>query len=393
MWRKKGAKQNFVAAKVQRDAALRDQQMSRPLRRDALRVILDVVREATGTALDPEARRRLEGVLERLVKGDVPNAVGESFSPREVTILFADLRGFSAMAAAHAAEVMVRLLNRCFGTMVDIVARHYGTVDKFIGDAIMVTFGGDPAASRDHVRRALLCAVEMQIAMNELRPLHREEGVPEMYMGIGISTGRVMAGLIGSEAYRAYTIIGEEVNIASRIEALSLRGQVLMSEATYAHCSDFVHAGEPVEVHVKGRAERMRVREALGIPALGKMVPRQDVRKSPRVPVRHDFSYWQLDGKVVRADASRGVIRDIGYNGALAELERPLPRHAELKLAFELPALGYHAGEVYARVVASREQDGRALAGLEFTSLADETSAKIRLFVQMLLQGEYRQVD
>ncbi|TMH32053.1 MAG: PilZ domain-containing protein [Betaproteobacteria bacterium] len=101
----------------------------------------------------------------------------------------------------------------------------------------------------------------------------------------------------------------------------------------------------------------------------------------------------QLDGKVVRADASRGVIRDIGYNGALAELERPLPRHAELKLAFELPALGYHAGEVYARVVASREQDGRALAGLEFTSLADETSAKIRLFVQMLLQGEYRQVD
>jgi adenylate cyclase len=367
--------------------------MSRPLRRDALRVIQDIVREAMGAPLPPEARTRLERVLESVAKGDLPEAAGQGFSSREVTILFADLRGFSAIAAAYPGEAVVRLLNRCFATMVDIVAKHYGTVDKFIGDAIMVIFGGDPAAPRDHARRALLCAVEMQIAMNELRRLHREEGVPELYMGIGISTGSVMAGLIGSDAYRAYTIIGEEVNVAARIEALSLRGQVLMSEATYAHCSDFVHAGEPVEVHVKGKAERMRVREALGIPALGKTVPRQDVRKSPRVPVRLDFSYWLLEDKVVRGKASRGVIRDIGYHGVLAELERALPRHAELKLAFDLPALGYRASDVYARIVASREQDGRPLAGMEFTSLADETAAKVRLFVQMLLQGEFRQID
>ena len=367
--------------------------MSRPLRRDAVRVIQDIVREATGTPLPPEARARVEKVLESLAAGDVAEAAGQGFSPREVTILFADLRGFSAIAAAHPGEVVVKLLNRCFATMVDLVARHYGTVDKFIGDAIMVIFGGDPAAPRDHARRALLCAVEMQVAMNELRALHREEGVPELYMGIGISTGKVMAGLIGSETYRAYTIIGEEVNVAARIEALSLRGQVLISEVTYAHCSDFVHAGEPLEVHVKGRAERMRVREVLDIPALGKALPRQDVRKSPRVPVRLDFSYWLLEDKVVRPEGARGVIRDIGYNGVLAELERALPRHAELKLAFELPALGYRASDVYARIVASREQDGRHLAGMEFTSLADETSAKVRLFVQMLLQGEYRQVD
>ena len=102
-------------------------------------------------------------------------------------------------------------------------------------------------------------------------------------------------------------------------------------------------------------------------------LPRQDVRKSPRVPVRLDFSYWLLDDKVVRPEGARGVIRDIGYNGVLAELEQALPRHAELKLAFELPALGYRATDVYARIVASREQDGRHLAGMEFTSLADET--------------------
>src|SRR6267142_4487359 len=97
----------------------------------------------------------------------------------------------------------------------------------------------------------------MQIEMNELRLRHQQEGVPELYMGIGINTGSVMAGLIGSDAYRAYTVIGDEVNLASRIEALSLRGQVLMSDTTYSHCRDFVHAGEPMEVHVKGKAERV----------------------------------------------------------------------------------------------------------------------------------------
>jgi adenylate cyclase len=363
--------------------------MTRPLERNALRLIQDIVREATGSPLPPEARTRVESVLQNLAQGDRSAAVGHDFSQREVSILFADLRGFSAIAATHAIDVVVHLLNRCFGTMVDIIARHYGTVDKFMGDAIMVIFGGDPAKPHDHARRALLCAIEMQIAMDELRALHLQQNVPEMYMGIGISTGKVVSGLIGSDAYRAYTIIGEEVNIASRIEALSLRGQILMSEATYAHCRDFVQASEPMEVHVKGKTELVRVREALGIPALGKAVPRQDVRKSPRVAVQLELEYAIVEGKVVGNKTSRGVVRDLSYHGLQAELQQPLPRHAELKLAFAIPPLGYRASEIYARIVSVREQDGRFLAGMEFTSVDAETVTKVRHFVQMLLQGEY----
>ena len=363
--------------------------MTRPLQRDALRRIQDIFRETTGAPLPPEARKRLEAVLASALEVGVPHAAGREFSSREVTILFADLRGFSALASAHPGEMVIRLLNRCFARMVDIIASHYGTVDKFIGDAIMVIFGGDPAAPRDHARRALLCAVEMQIEMNQLRRLHREDGVPELFMGIGISTGTVIAGLIGSAAYRAYTVIGEEVNVAARIEALSLRGQILMSEATYAHCGDFVAAGEAMEVHVKGRAGRMYVREALGIPALGKAVPRQDVRKSPRVPVHLDLDYWRVEGKVVQPNGARGVVRDLGYHGMLAELARPVPHYSELKLAFNLPGLGYPAREIYGRIVATRAQDGHFLAGIEFTSLEGETSAQIRLFVQMQLQGKF----
>jgi adenylate cyclase len=364
--------------------------VNQPLQRDALRVIQDIVTEATGAPLQGEAERRLESVLQALAGGDLPAPAHSQYSHREVTILFADLRGFSAIASSYPTEVVLGVLNRCFGMMTEIIVRHYGTIDKFMGDAIMAIFAGDPAVPRDHAQRALLCAVEMQIAMNELREQHKGEKVPEVYLGIGISTGKVMAGLIGSEAYRAHTVIGEEVNLASRIEALSLRGQVLMSEATYAHCREFVHAGEPMDIYVKGKSEQVRIREALGIPGLGKVVPRQEVRKSPRVPVQLDLDYWPVDGKRVRSKTARGAIHDIGYHGVLIELEHPLPLRAELKLAFDLPGLGlpglgFRAEDIYGRIVSLREQGLRHLAGVEFTSLSAETSSKIRLFVQTLI--------
>ena len=363
--------------------------MNLPLQRDALRVIQDIVAEATGAPLQGEAERRLEAVLEAVAIGASPAPAGRSYSQREVTILFADLRGFSAIAAAYPSDVVLRVLNRCFAIMTEIIVRHYGTIDKFMGDAIMVIFPGDPATPRDHARRAVLCAIEMQLAMHALRRQHEGDEVPEMFMGIGISTGSVMAGLIGSDAYRAYTVIGEEVNLAARIEAFSLRGQVLMSEATYAHCKELVHVGEPIEVYVKGRAGSIRIREALGIPALGKVVPRQDQRKDPRAAVRLALDYWQVEDKVVRQPAARGTVRDISYRGLLAEIERPLPLYTELKLAFDLPCLGYRAEDIYVRVVSIRAEGARHLAGVEFASLGAETESRIRLFVQKALQGDW----
>lgn len=360
--------------------------MTDPLLHDALRLIQEIVIEAKGSPLPREAVRKVEEVLKRLSAPD-PGAAHTGYSQREATILFADLRGFSAIAAAYPPDVVLAVLSRCFGRMTEIVVRHYGTIDKFMGDAIMVVFHGDNPSPRDHAQRALLCAVEMQIAMTELRREHHEEALPEIYIGIGISTGAVMSGLIGSDAYRAYTVIGEEVNLAARIEAFSLRGQVLMSEATYAHCRDFVHAGEPMEVHVKGKAEGVRIREALGIPELGKVVPRQDQRKSPRVDVDLRLQYRPVANKMVASAPRDGKVRDLSYHGALVESAGPLALYAELKLAFELPGLDFRADDIYARVVSAREKDGRHLAGLEFTSLSAETGKRIRLYVQTCIQG------
>ena len=174
-------------------------------------------------------------------------------------MLFADLRGFSAISAAFPPDVVLGLLGRCFTVLSEIATRHFGTIDKFIGDAIMVVF--------DHAQRAALCAVEMQIGIHELRQRHREAGMPDIHVGIGIASGKVMAGLIGSDAHRTFTVMGEVVNLAARIEAFSLRGQVLMSETTYRQCADFVRVGEPMSVYVKGQADGVPIRELLAIPS------------------------------------------------------------------------------------------------------------------------------
>jgi adenylate cyclase len=361
--------------------------MSDPLLRDAMRLLQDIVTETKGSPLDGQAMRRVEDVLKRLAAPEARQA-DTGYSRREATILFADLRGFSAIAASYPPDVVLGLLSSCFGAMTEIVVRHYGTIDKFMGDAIMVVFHAENPSPRDHAQRAVLCAVEMQIAMEELRKQHRQDALPEVYLGIGISTGTVMAGLIGSDAYRAYTVIGEEVNLAARIEAFSMRGQVLISEATAEHCTGFVEVGEPMDVYVKGKSERLRIREALAIPELGKVVRRQELRKSPRVQVDLTMAYRPLEGKVVASRALAGRMRDLGYHGALGQLVAPLPLYSEVQLAFDLPRLGFRAEEVYARVVSVREHAGKYLAGLEFTSLSDEASAKIQLFVQMRIQGE-----
>jgi adenylate cyclase len=353
--------------------------------RDALRRIQDIVNESTGQPLKGEAEKQLEILLGSITGGAAAPA-RDNFSQRDVTILLADLRGFTAITAAYPAGVVLELLNRCFVSMSEIIMRHRGTIDKFMGDSIMVIFAG--TGDGEEVQRALVCAVDMQASMEWLNRQHKRANMPELFMGIGINTGSVMAGVLGSDIYSAYTVIGQDVNLTSRIEAFSLRGQILISESTYRSCGEFARTSEPMEVYVKGQSERVRLREVLGIPSLGKEVPRQEVRRSPRVEVRLPFSYQLLEGKIVGPGRFPGVIRDIGYHGVLAEVfDRGLAMYTEIKLDLDLPLLAYRASDMYARIVKVVDKGDRYLLGLEFTSVTAEANSKIQLFVQMLIQG------
>lgn len=360
--------------------------MKDPVVHETLRQIEKIVTDDVGRCMTPETKERVQKVLEGAL-GQLIQPQRENQLAREVTILLADLRGFTPICSTYPAGTVLTLLNRCLVRMSEIVYRHHGSIDKFMGDSMLVLFES-PSDPAEGVRRALVCAVDMQNAMHELNQLHRNSEYPEMFFGIGINTGRVLSALLGSDLYSEYTVIGDEVNLTSRIESFSLRGQVLISESTWERARGFVTTGEPMDVFVKGRSKVVVLREVLAIPSMAKVVPRQESRRSPRVEVKIPFTYKLVQNKVVVPEARAGRILDIGYHGVLAEVGQPVSPLAEVLIEFELPLVAHKSRSVYGRVVkVAPRAAGLFHAGIEFTSTSDEDRAAIQLFVQLLIQG------
>lgn len=363
----------------------------------ALQEVQQLIFQETGSPLTPAGETRLRELLRHLQTGHQPgHPLAERFSSRQVTIMLADLRGFSAIAENYPIDLVLELLNRYLARMSEVISDYGGQINKFMGDSIMILFWEhepeDPTGQvgGNCVQAAIRCAVDMQIAMGEFNADHREHGVPELFMGIGINTGAVMAGLVGNELYSEFTVIGDEVNLASRIEAFSLRGQVLISESTFAGCAGEVRTGEPMEVCVKGKTGSVLLREVLGIPSLGKEVPRREIRNSPRVKAEIPFRYQEVHNKIVMPNFAHGTILDIGYHGIKAELSHPLPPNTEIRFDVELPFIGRQASDIYAKILRTREVDGRSVVNVEFTSIDVHSSANIKYFVQMLVQSMER---
>lgn len=357
-----------------------------------LRRVREIVARDTGAQLSDAAQAEIASLLDDT--GEKPRypKAEQDFVSRRVTILFADLRGFTAMVANQPAGTVIEMLNPCLVKMSEIIFKHQGTIDKFMGDSIMVLFGV-PVQRPDDVERAAACAVEMQMAMSELGEAYKKLGLPELYMGIGINTGEVLAGTLGSELYSEYTVIGDEVNLASRIEAFSLRGQVLISEACYSCCRHFVDVAEPIDVHVKGKSLPVRLRELIAIPSLGLAVPRKNARRSHRIEVEIPFTYQLVDNAVVLPERRSGKILDLGYHGARLELDADLPVFSEIKLSFELPMVEYTAQDCYAKLLSRKPAVGSIQVGSEFIFLPAEANMKIQLFVQLMVFAQQSETE
>lgn len=169
----------------------------------------------------------------------------------KVTTLFSDLRNFTPLSESLPGDQIVTLLNNYFTKMVRVIEKHKGTIDSFIGDAIMVLFGA-PYSSGDDSLRAIVCALEMQRELKKVNNLHKKQGLPHIEMGIGINTGTAVVGNIGSKKRMQYSAIGSSVNLSSRIQGLSLGGQILISESTYLEVADKIEINGHLRVKVKG---------------------------------------------------------------------------------------------------------------------------------------------
>lgn len=183
---------------------------------------------------------------------------------RDVSVLMSDLRGFTPMSERSTPEQVVGLLNRYLECMTEVIDRHGGTIDEFIGDAILVIFGA-PLGCADHARRATACALEMQLAMEQFNAESRERGMTELQMGIAVNTGTVVVGNIGSVRRMKYGVVGSPVNLCARIQAFSLGGQVLVSHSTLTELGAGARVDGHLRVKVKGVDEPVCIYEVGGL--------------------------------------------------------------------------------------------------------------------------------
>ncbi len=183
---------------------------------------------------------------------------------RRVTVLMTDLRGFTSLTERLQPRQIIATLNEYLGAMTGVIDDHQGTVDEFIGDGILALFGAF-GQREDDAQRGIACAVAMQTALRDLNDRNRQRAMPEVAMGIGIATGDVVVGNIGSEKRSKFTAIGSAVNLAARLEGRAGGGEILISPQTYEDVQKLVDVEELRELVLKGFDGVVEARSVSGI--------------------------------------------------------------------------------------------------------------------------------
>ena len=202
-------------------------------------------------------------VIDRLVSD--PGMLKLGGEKREITAFFSDVKGFSSISETLKPEELVELLNEYLTAMTDIVMKYDGTVDKFEGDAIIAFFGA-PVAYEDHAARACLASLEMQEKLAEMRKNWREQGKHELYVRIGLNTDTVVVGNMGSAYRMDYTMMGDGVNLAARLEGVNKQygSSILISEFTYDAAREFIEVRELDMIRVVGKNKPVLIYEVIG---------------------------------------------------------------------------------------------------------------------------------
>ncbi len=212
-------------------------------------------------------KRRIKQMFSRYVSKDVynellsnPKAAELGGTRRVATVLFSDLRGFTTLSESRPPEEMIAQLNEYFSEMVEIVFAYRGTVDKFVGDMIMAIFSA-PLPDPLHADRAVGCAIAMQRRLVSLNQAWKAVGKPELHCGVGINSGDMVVGNVGSQSIRSYTVIGDNVNLGARLESLckEYKTDIIISQNTYGLLHETYAFTELGEVTVKGKVQSVRI--------------------------------------------------------------------------------------------------------------------------------------
>ncbi len=285
-----------------------------------------------------------------------------------VTILMADLRGFTAFAETYDPEKTVNLLNRFFGVMAGIIIRYDGLIDEFLGDGILTIFGV-PERHENDPARAVACALEMQNALIDLNSQIARDGYPPLEMGIGINTGPVIVGNIGSEIRSKYGIVGSTVNIAARIESMTTGGQVFIGESTYRLLEGNIAAERHKTARMKGLAQPLVCYPITAIESPYRVQLKAIEEDHQPTAIHLPLTCWTLEGKTVAERGISGHTMEIKRNHLTITTEHPLPVHTDLKLQFNFCTDVHCFAPIYAKIVEHKKTLDQTLYLLRITAI------------------------
>lgn len=280
---------------------------------------------------------------------------------RKITILTSDLRGFTALSERLQPEEVVKILNFYLSSMADVITAYQGTIDEFMGDGILVLFGA-PTLREDDAQRAIACAVAMQLAMHKVNEKLKQWDLSPLDMGIGINTGEVVVGNIGSEKRTKYGVVGNQVNLAYRVESYTTGGQILISEMTLKEAGeDIVKIDNQKLVQPKGVKKPITIYEVGGITAQYNLFISKEEEHFYPLPTPIVLQYSILEGKHIGESLLMGSLVELSEKSGLIVTEvnnNIIPEVlANLKINMKLESEQW-SDDIYAKVLEKSAESG-----------------------------------
>lgn len=320
----------------------------------------DYIRDTFGRYVTKEVVQRLLESKEALALG------GET---RDVTILMSDLRGFTALSSDMTPEGIISLLNRYLEKMIAILVDYRAVIDEIQGDGILAFFGA-PEELANHPAQAVACALAMQAAMEEVNASNAREGLPHLEMGIGVGSGEVVVGNIGSELRTKYSVVGSPVNFTSRIEGMATAGQVLISADTYTQVQGAVETGEVLQVRMKGIPGEVTLYEVLGFGTPYNLHLKKRQETLLPLPRQLPLHLDRIRDKVVVATLADAWLTHLSETGAVALFKGDLAEWEDVRLHLLDAAGEIIPGRIYGKITAlAPGSEGLQQATVRFTSV------------------------
>ncbi|MDY6855396.1 MAG: response regulator [Thermodesulfobacteriota bacterium] len=269
---------------------------------------------------------------------------------RIVTIMMTDIRGFTAISEQLPPKGVVNMLNNYLDVMTDIIFKYKGTIDEIIGDAILAIFGA-PIIYEDDAKRAVACALEMQLSMEKVNQKNRETGLPELAMGIGINTGEVVVGNIGSSKRVKYSVVGPNVNRTSRIESFTMGGQTLIAHETMKACNSILRIDSTMEVTPKGFKQPITIYEVGGIGGdFSIFLPERGTTELKRLQIPLNIEFTTFKEKQAVKKVYEGTIVKLAGNKAEIQAKEVFEQMTNLKISLFDNQQNQITDNIYAKI-------------------------------------------